>query len=742
MGVFGALNAAVSGLTAQAYALENISGNIANSSTYGFKRLDTSFSDFVSGGNGPQSGQIAGGVAARSRSTNSIAGDYLPANGQDTFISIRGSGYFVVTERTGDNNGQPTFSSINYYTRAGDFEKDSAGRLVNGAGNYLLGRPIDPVTRNVAGGAPEIIKIDNSLIPAVRTNRVTLQRGSLPTNFQDGRGGPLNQSLTTTAGQGSPFSFGTRLGLDQIANANITNFINTSIGGGAVTGYTSVGEPVNVQLQWAKTNEGNSASTLSGGQVTPALTSFPGDDVFDGSIITLRRGNTVSNFTLDGTADQRDRFNSELGAAGYQLDLNGGKVNISRADGAAFEIGIDSTALATALALGTTGGSSDAAAAGTITQDPSALVGGVSFAGTVPGDTSLSGKSITLTVGGGTPITHNFGGVADEIGGGSGLNATFGVAGYTISKDASGFFRIERADGQAFDVATNDDPAGAALGLGSIATNPANVALEPPTQNASTIVGSNVLTAATDLSAFEGETIKLTTGSADAVFQIGNATTVGDLNAAFAADGYTFTLNGSGNLQAARADGAAFQLNVTNSDLATALGLTATAGTPLGSLPPTEDTWALYYNSNTDPQSPTDVAWTKIGDFQFDDETGDLIYPDPSLITISDLAVDGESLGEVIFDVPEDSLKQINAATGFQIEQNGFPAGEVVSTTINDSGRLVATYSNGRQRDLYEIPVVTFAGEAELSRRDGGTFAETSESGQPIYWQRRLDQWR
>ena len=47
MGIFGALNTAVTGLRAQAYALENISGNIANSQTTGFKRIDTSFEEFL-----------------------------------------------------------------------------------------------------------------------------------------------------------------------------------------------------------------------------------------------------------------------------------------------------------------------------------------------------------------------------------------------------------------------------------------------------------------------------------------------------------------------------------------------------------------------------------------------------------------------------------------------------------------------------------------------------------------------
>ena len=47
MGIFGALTTAVGGLRAGSYALENISGNIANSQTTAFKRIDTSFLDLV-----------------------------------------------------------------------------------------------------------------------------------------------------------------------------------------------------------------------------------------------------------------------------------------------------------------------------------------------------------------------------------------------------------------------------------------------------------------------------------------------------------------------------------------------------------------------------------------------------------------------------------------------------------------------------------------------------------------------
>ena len=42
MGIFDAMTAAVSGLQAQAFAIQNISGNIANSQTVAYKGIGTS----------------------------------------------------------------------------------------------------------------------------------------------------------------------------------------------------------------------------------------------------------------------------------------------------------------------------------------------------------------------------------------------------------------------------------------------------------------------------------------------------------------------------------------------------------------------------------------------------------------------------------------------------------------------------------------------------------------------------
>src|SRR4051794_35531904 len=107
MGVFGALTTAVTGLRAQAFALENIAGNIANSQTTAFKRVDTSFADLIPD-NRPAK-QLAGTVAASARSTNTVQGDFNSAS-IGTFMAINGSGFFVVQKPASFVDGRPTFS--------------------------------------------------------------------------------------------------------------------------------------------------------------------------------------------------------------------------------------------------------------------------------------------------------------------------------------------------------------------------------------------------------------------------------------------------------------------------------------------------------------------------------------------------------------------------------------------------------------------------------------------------------
>ena len=118
MGIFGALTTSVAGLKSESYALENISGNIANSQTTAFKRIDTSFLDLI-----PQTGndqQLAGSVTANSRSTNTIQGSVQSA-AVSTYMAINGDGFFAVQKPGSFTDNTPIFTGVDNYTRRGDF---------------------------------------------------------------------------------------------------------------------------------------------------------------------------------------------------------------------------------------------------------------------------------------------------------------------------------------------------------------------------------------------------------------------------------------------------------------------------------------------------------------------------------------------------------------------------------------------------------------------------------------------
>src|SRR5215204_5052285 len=169
MGIFGALTTAVTGMRAQSFALENVSGNIANSQTTAFKRMDTSFVDLIP--DATPSKQLAGSVVANARMTNTIQGDVQSAT-IGTYMAINGDGFFVVQKPSAFTDNQPVFDGIDRYTRRGDFQPDKNGFLVNGAGYFLMGIPVDSTTGNLVGSVPQVLKFQNDLLPAQATTQI------------------------------------------------------------------------------------------------------------------------------------------------------------------------------------------------------------------------------------------------------------------------------------------------------------------------------------------------------------------------------------------------------------------------------------------------------------------------------------------------------------------------------------------------------------------------------------------
>ena len=250
MGLFDGLTAAVSGLQAQAFAMQNISGNIANSQTIAYKGINTSFEDLIPGVT-VASQQVAGGVIANSVATNAVQGAIQSAT-SSTAMAINGDGYFVVQSPTGFTGNTPTFGGVNSYTRRGDFQLDAQGYLVNGSGYYLEGMPIDPATGNPVGNAAAPLQFQNNFLPANPTTQITYGV-NLPATPKTAAFDPTvpNSELLNPA----DFSAGndpTTGGAGVVVGSDASVFINESVEGGSVTAYNANGTPANLQLRWAK----------------------------------------------------------------------------------------------------------------------------------------------------------------------------------------------------------------------------------------------------------------------------------------------------------------------------------------------------------------------------------------------------------------------------------------------------------------------------------------------------------
>ena len=204
MGIFDALNTSVGGLQAQSFALQNISGNIANASTVGYKGIDTTFEDLIPDATTP-SKQAAGGVTAFAQQTITTQGT-VSTSAVATNMAINGDGFFSVQKPTSITDNVPVFDGVTDYTRRGDFQVNANGNLVNGAGYYLMGVSVDPKTGNPTGNVPQVLQFQNNFIPAQATTAVNYA-ANLPTEPKTAASTSAATGTITAAGGLYPGDF-------------------------------------------------------------------------------------------------------------------------------------------------------------------------------------------------------------------------------------------------------------------------------------------------------------------------------------------------------------------------------------------------------------------------------------------------------------------------------------------------------------------------------------------------------
>jgi len=624
MGIFGALTTAVTGMRAQSYALENISGNIANSQTTAFKRIDTSFVDLIPD-NDPNK-QLAGNVTANSRSTNTVQGD-IQTSSISTFMAINGDGFFVVQKPSSFQDNRPSFDGIDLYTRRGDFQPDKNGYLVNGAGYYLMGIPVDPTTGNLVGSVPQVLQFQNDFLPAQATTQITY-RANLASY-------PLTPSHDTDVARsellkGADFQKNPIAGPPQNAT---------------ITGYGA---------NWAPDAKATALGSV--GSLTTATT-LASLGIAVGDTFTVGDGTNTSSYTVAAGDDINDLLTA----------INGGTAAVTGSLDATGKLKFVSANFLDTVTVGGTAANTLGFAAGNNTFQPVNLLtqGAVS-----------QGQTFTVQVTSGSPqtITFGSGGMPGEVATLADLSVALnGLSGFsTKSVDSTGNITL---------VASNSADTITISSGGATDVPAANFGLHTLTALASdgTVIGNDVTT-------FLNESIG------------GGAITAYDVS------GSPVNIQ----LRWAKTDSSLY------------------GGT---------DTWNLFYQVDSNATGTT-VAWRNAGtDYSFG--ANGQMNPTIANLTLTNVTVDGVSLGDIQLSHGSGGITQFADPNGNvkvnMLQQNGFAAGELQQVSVNDKGRIVGSYSNGRTIDLAEITLANFNGPNNLKRIDGGAFEVTDESGPAIY---------
>ncbi len=134
MTISSSLNAGVAGLQTNATRLAAISDNIANSSTYGYKRVKTDFHSMITSSAGGT--YSAGGVRSTSSRLIDQAGSLVSTN-NPTDIAVNGRGFVPVVQASEVQvaNGEEQMRLMT----GGSFRTNAEGYLATETGYYLMG---------------------------------------------------------------------------------------------------------------------------------------------------------------------------------------------------------------------------------------------------------------------------------------------------------------------------------------------------------------------------------------------------------------------------------------------------------------------------------------------------------------------------------------------------------------------------------------------------------------------------
>jgi flagellar hook protein FlgE len=287
---------ALSGLDAAQSNLNTTANNIANSATTGFKSSNANFAElFAVSPQGVSDTQIGNGVQLQQVEQQFSQGD-IQTTGNSLDLALSGNGFFTVSSGGTDQ-----------FTRAGSFQTNANGEVVNAAGQNLQ------VYAPTANGSFNTTSLTNLVIPTGDSAPAATTTASLAFNLPASSTAPTATPFDPT--NANSYNQSTSMTVyDSLGAAHTASFYFVNTGAGAWNAYEYVdGNAVNtapVQLTYSDSGAltgvtdaaaGTDPTKVSFGTYTPTTGAAPLNIAYNMSD-TTQYGNTfgVTAITQDG----------------------------------------------------------------------------------------------------------------------------------------------------------------------------------------------------------------------------------------------------------------------------------------------------------------------------------------------------------------------------------------------------------------------------------------------------------
>ncbi len=695
MSILGAMFTAVSGVNAQSRSLGHISDNIANSQTTGYKRVETRFETLITVSN--QNLHSPGGVIASPYFANGVQGNITQTQ-NNTNLAVTGNGFFIVSRASNQSATDTTFDALRYYTRAGDFEVNRDGYLVNNGNYYLNGWEVDPETGIPNTSVVSPIQISQVIDEPTPTAEIEFV-GNLPANSDVNPTPPLPPtSVQVFDALGNPHN----VSLVWAKRADNIWRLDIQADGSTLDPVAGTISGVNDQSAVAAPLQPNVAPVAQVNTITLPVAGIPPQRT-----INLTIGANSISVTSPSTGWTATQAASALVAA---INGNAGMSAIvtgSSVVGNTFQIVADESG--TPFSVVIAGNGSGQIEGGDI---PGALLTGADTS-------SITINGTTITVDGTVPL-NSATAVRDALV--TAINANVTVNGQvTAVADPNNAARIliqSDATGGTFTVAYG----GTSAPTSASSDGPSASTVSTP--NTAPVAQTDTLTLAGTVGPGEiGDTYSLTINSQSMAYVAdGTETSLSDLAQRFADQ-----INSNPGLGvSATAAGGVISLTAINAGVPFTSSAVATNGTVPGFID-------VQFG-----QTP-DTAGKLISISNQFNPSGNASVPglqtDGQPATVS-FQVD-YGLGAQTIELNLGQFQTTEGLTQFagdnidvsRLTQDGVPQGLLNDVRIRDNGDVELQYDNGRSRIYFRVPLAQFNDPSSLQRDVAQGFTETFDSG-------------